>query len=250
MNAESIKVMMPEPERNYFTCLCVNIRSLGNPKNFNNFVLPLKSLPTSPIFLGVTETWLRNGLQGPHLGFPYYNFYSKNRNKTKGGGVGSYVLQTKTHWIRNDLSKFEKGIFESVFIELKLGNVNIICSALYRPPNKSNNAIDAFISTLEETLNIVKKENKLLYLMDDFNFDLLDSDRYTDIFTDLMFEFGNIRLISKPTRISTVTPLLDNIWTYNLKHPINSAIITDLVSDHFAVLQCAKLPFSFYNVSY
>ena len=35
MNAESFKVMMPESERNYFTCLCLNIRSLGNPKNFN-----------------------------------------------------------------------------------------------------------------------------------------------------------------------------------------------------------------------
>ena len=113
------------------------------------------------------------------------------------------MLQTKTHWIRNDLSKFEEGIFESIFIELKLGNVNIICGALYRPPNKSNNAIDSFISILEETLNIVKKENKLLYLMGNFNIDLLDPDRHTDIFTDLMFGFGNIPLISKPTRISS-----------------------------------------------
>ena len=39
--------------------------------------------------------------------------------------------------------------------------------------------------------------------------------------------------------------LLDNIWTNNLKYPINSAIITDLVSDHFAILQCTKLPFLF-----
>ena len=237
--------MMPEFEGNYFTCLCLNIRSLGNSKNFNNFVLLLKSLPTSPIFLGITETWLRNGQQGPHLCLPYYNFNSKNRSKNKGGGIGAYVLQTKTQWIRNALSKFEEGIFESIFIELKLGNLNIICGALYRPPNKSNNIIDAFISILEETLNIVKKENKLLYLMGDFNFDLLDSDRHTDIFTDLMFELGNIPPISKPTRISPVMSLLHNIWTNNLKYPINSAIITDLVSDHFAVLQCTKLPFSF-----
>ena len=78
MNAESFKIMMLESERNYFTCLCLNIRSLGNPKILNNFVLLLKSLPTSPIFLGITETCLRNGQQGPHLCLPYYNFYSKN----------------------------------------------------------------------------------------------------------------------------------------------------------------------------
>ena len=81
--------------------------------------------------------------------------------------------------------------------------------------------------------------------MGDFNFYLLDSDHHTDIFTDLMFELGNIPLISKPTRISTVMTLLDNIWTNNLKHPINSATITDLVSNHFAILQYTKLSFLF-----
>ena len=74
------------------------------------------------------------------------------------------MLQTKTHWIRNDLSKFEEGIFESIFIKMKLGILNIICGALYRPPHKSNNTIDAFISMLEKTLNIVKKENKFYIL--------------------------------------------------------------------------------------
>ena len=34
--------------------------------------------------------------------------------------------------------------------------------------------------------------------MGDFNFDLLDPYRHTDVFTDLTFEFGNIPLISKP----------------------------------------------------
>ena len=153
MNAES-KVMMLESEINYLTCLCLNIRSLGYPKNCNDLVLLLKPLPTSPIFLGITETWLRNGQQEPHLCLLYYNFYSINRSKTK---EGAFVFQTKTHLIRNDLSKFEEVIFESVFIELKLGSVIIICGALYRPLNKFNYAIDAFISILEETLNIVKK---------------------------------------------------------------------------------------------
>ena len=37
------------------------------------------------------------------------------------------------------------------------------------------------------------------------------ADRHADIFTDLMFEFGNMPLISKPTRISTVMTLLGNI---------------------------------------
>ena len=95
MSTESIKIMMPESKRNYFTCLCLNICSLGNLKNFNNFVLLLKSLPTSPIFLGITKTWLKKGRQGPHLCLPYYSFYLINRSKTERGSIGAYVLQTK-----------------------------------------------------------------------------------------------------------------------------------------------------------
>ena len=57
-----------------------------------------------------------------------------------------------------------------------------------------------------------------LYLMSDFNFDRLDPNRPTDIFTDLVFPLGNIPLIRKPTRISTIMTLLNNIWTNNLKH--------------------------------
>ena len=71
------------------------------------------------------------------------------------------MLQTQTPWIRNDLLKFEEGLFKSILIELKLGIVNIICGALYGLPRKSNSASDAFISLLKETLNTAKKENKL-----------------------------------------------------------------------------------------
>ena len=52
--------------------------------------------------------------------------------------------------------------------------------------------------------------------MGDFNFDPLDSDCHTAMFTDLMFELGNTPLISKPTRIYIVMILLDIIWTNNL----------------------------------
>ena len=67
----------------------------------------------------------------------------------------------------------------------------------------------------------------------------MEHDIHTDIITDLMFGFGTIQQISKPTRISTIMNLFKNILTNNLKHPINSAIITDLISDNFKVLYCA-----------
>ena len=55
-------------------------------------------------------------------------------------------------------SKFEEGILKSIFIELKLGDINIICGALYRSSNESNSAIDAFFSILRGDTQQVKKE--------------------------------------------------------------------------------------------
>jgi len=63
--------------------------------------------------------------------------------------------------------------------------------------------ISKFLSMLEEILKCDKRDNKLQYIMGDFNFNLLDPDRHSDAFTDLLFSHGNIPLINKPTRIST-----------------------------------------------
>ena len=119
---------------------------------------------------------VKKSAAGPTPVPPLLKLLFDKQKENWGKGEGALVLQIQTHWIRNDLSKFEEKVFESIFIELKLGNVNIIFSALYRPPNKSNSAIDAYICILEETFIRVKKETKLLYLMGDFNFDLLVPD--------------------------------------------------------------------------
>ena len=36
--------------------------------------------------------------------------------------------------------------------------------------------------------------------------------------------------------------LIDNIWTNNLKFSISSAVLTNLVSDYFAIIQCSEIP--------
>ena len=56
------------------------------------------------------------------------------------------------------------------------------------------------------------------------------------------FANGNYPLISKPTRISSSTTSIDNTWTNKLKFSITSAVLTDLVSNHFAIIQTTELP--------
>ena len=200
----------------------------------------LNDLSICPTFLSITETWLSINQTGPFLNLPNDRFYSVPRKTRKGGGVGTYVYENQSHWSRENLNKFEE-IIESSFFELKINTVNIICGTIYCPPSSNAQTITEFIIILKNLLNLVKKENKLIYIMGDFNFNLLNSDRNTDAFVDEMFFNGNYPLISKPTRISTSMILIDNIWTNNLKFSISCAVLTDLVSDHFAIIQCTEL---------
>ena len=71
--------------------------------------------------------------------------------------------------------------------------------------------------------------------MSDIEFNLLDPDRLTDAFTDLMVSCRNISFVNKFTRISTAMILIYNTRTNNLKQPVNSAVATDLIFNHFAV---------------
>ena len=86
--------------------------------------------------------------------------------------------------------------------------------------------------------------------MGDFNRNLLDHDLQTDFFVDEVFSNGLFPLLDKPTRISIIATLFDNILTNNnCMHPCKSAIFTDPISDHFAVFHCTQLPASTKRIS-
>ena len=239
MCAESVSNLVRDKNLGHFISLCINIRSLANTRNFDNFLSLLNDLPICPTFLSITETINQ---KRPFLNLPNYGFYSVPRKTRKGGGVGTYIHENQSHWPREDLNKFEEGIFKSSLFELKINTVNIICGTIYRPPSSNAQTITEFMIILKNLLNLVKKKIKLIYIIVGSNFNLLNPDRNTDAFVDEMFSNGNYPLISKPTRISTSMTIIDNIWTKNLKFSISSAVLTDLVSNHFAIIQCTKLP--------
>ena len=232
-----------------FSTFCLNIRSLCNTKNLDSLKCALESMNSYPTVIGITETWLKKNSRDPCTELSNYAFFAKSRSKCKGGGVGLYIRKNLTHWLRDDLSMFEEGCFESIFVEINLGKFKIICGTVYRPPFTDSDLNTKFLDTLSLVLGKLKREKKLLFLMGDFNRNLLDPDLQTDLFLDEMFSCGLFPLIDKPTRISTTATLLDNIWTNNYIHPCKSAIVTDPISDHFAVFQSTLLPTSISHIS-
>ena len=114
---------------------------------------------------------------------------------------------------------------------------NIVIGVIHRIPN--TNMMD-FNATMVNALEQLRMENKLVYLMGDYNIDLLNSEKHdlTNEFVDVLYCNEFLPLISRPTRItSTSATLIDNIFTNNhddLNCSLNGILVAD-ISDHFPI---------------
>ena len=131
-----------------------------------------------------------------------YDYINSNRSDKKDGGVGIYVTRQIQYKIRKYLNPKVGDAIETIFIKIKttFGN-NIVVGVIYRPPKGK---IEIFENAMNEMLAKIDKENKICYLMGDFNIDLLKSEScdYANRFTKKLFTTTYIPFITKPTRIT------------------------------------------------
>ena len=115
--------------------------------------------------------------------------------------------------IRTDLIfDDDDDVAESLFIEVCIPDgKNIIIGIIYRPPNQNANS---FLSKYNDIIGKNSNENKTcyrpIYIMGDFNLNLLnyDSHSLTCEFLDGMYSNMFIPLITCPTRITAHTSTL------------------------------------------
>ena len=105
---------------------------------------------------------------------------------------------------RPNVSLFESDL-EYVFIEIDKDhfgrNKNVIVGTMYRPPGAD---MKYFNDKMSIPFRDLRKENKICYLIGDFNINLLNHDSHclTCDFYDLMTSNSSLPLISRPTRIT------------------------------------------------
>ena len=91
---------------------------------------------------------------------------------------------------------------------------------------------------MKEILENVQSENEVLYLVGDYNINLLnvDSHSLTADFNDTIYSYGLVPLITRPTRvIKTSSTLIDNIFTnksIRYGESIYGILVSD-ISDHY-----------------
>ena len=206
-------------------------------KNFDGLISFIDTLDLKFSLIGITETWLQEA--DCFFNIDNYSFLAHGREAKRGGGVALYIDNDLDFKCRADLD-LNTAHFESIFVEINNFNKNIVVGVIYRPPNQP---VQSFIESFNEILNIVNKENKLLYLMGDFNLNLLHvtSCQRINEFLDVCIVHNIYPLIHTPTRVTnhSVT-LLDNIMTNDLNDTFAGVILSD-ISDHFPVFSISNL---------
>jgi len=141
-------------------------------------------------------------------------------------------------------SVFSDRLFESLFVEITLDNSKILIGNVYRPNSGHPNLTqtEQFAQSLEIFSNIanqIANSNVPTRIVGDFNVDVLkyNSNPQVTEYVDLLFSFGLLQVITKPTRCTqNSATLIDHVITNAVCPNIESIIITSLISDHFPIL--------------
>ena len=141
---------------------------------------------------------------------------------------------------------YSAGESECIFIELiNTKKSNVFIGAIYRHPNMD---LDEFIDIyLNPFLDKTSKESKLIFLLSNFNADLLKYDHHasTNEFLDSISSYMFLLHIIQPTRLtSNSKALVDNIFSNILGLDSVSGNLTATVSDHLPQFPIASNVFS------
>ena len=112
---------------------------------------------------------------------------------------------------------------------------NIIVGIIYRPHNRR---IEDFVTINNELLDKISRENKICFLMGDFNVNLMNYHRHhlTGQFLDGTYSNTFFPLITSPLRITSHTAtLIDNIFVNNFFQRSKSGLLFTDISDHLSV---------------
>ena len=197
---------------NGFNTLHLNISSF--PYNFDQLETLLTTLKVKLDILGITESRLKTGKQPiNNIDLKGYVVESTPTDASCGGAV-LYINKNINYKLKKDLKIHKSKEVETSFIEIiNKKERNTIIGCICRHP--CMDAREFNDTLLQNTLEKLSYETKDIFLMGDFNTDIIKYDTNNDsaAFFDMMYENFLFPYISSPTRVTPRSQtLIDNIF--------------------------------------
>ena len=180
-------------------------------------------------------------------GHSYFPYQSHSQN----GGVVLYVKSGLSPTPRPDLSR-DSTSFETVWVEVENRNgKNYLFCCAYRHPSSD---LDSFSEYLQEILSNPALSNKQVFILGDFNVNLLNYNSHTPTanYVNFLFSKQFLPYITHPSRVSeNSSTLIDNIFSNISDNETVSGNILTNITDHFPQFLIVKhAVISYKNLSY
>ena len=236
-------------QRNDFSMLSVNIQSLpAKFTEFSQFISILNASNAAPDVICLQELWNFPLDASFKLNGYHPLAYTLRHNNVQGGGIGIYVKSKFSFTVLPEYSVFMDRILETIVIEITVNpSSKIYIASMYRPGTSHPTLSPAnhFQQFLELFSNFCSSLISLgtIYLLGDINLDLLKYSKCNQVtsYVDLLFSFGLLQIITKPTRCTPRSAtLIDHIITNAINSDLQSKIIISHISDHFPIFHCIK----------
>lgn len=221
--------------KNDFKIIHINARSL-----YPNKILNLKLLAEDlkPLIICVSETWLTKDVPDVAINIPNFNV---NRYDTN--NCGSVCIYTHNSLLVNKLSNYAtpsiKGL-DILILKVQLGKFkSFIVTAIYLHP-----PVNKYLySELINIFNYLTTLNKPIYVLGDFNINMLDnSNHISKSFKHYMTCNKLYQVITEPTRITeTSKTLIDLCITNNKNINYAKSLCDNNIADHNTIVVSINL---------
>ena len=159
-------------KKNHFGILHLNTASLKKHIDGLSNLISLMKLNFPIIGLNEHKIGLKTPINNISLSGYAFCF---DETKSTHGGTGFFINEKYSYTKRGDLHILLDKNLESTFIEINLSKKrNFLCGCIYKHPHTS--IADFNLTYLTPLLEKLNKEEKLCFLMGDFNIDLMKMD--------------------------------------------------------------------------
>ena len=203
-------------------------------KNFNELEYLLSCTNKNFDVIAMSETRISKNISLPN-NLTMNNFsFEFTPTESSAGGTLLYVANHLSYKPRLDLNIYKSNELESTFIEiLNPKKSNIIIGCIYKHPSMDLN--DFNTNYLNNLLDKVSKEQKSVFLLGDFNVNLLNYNDHnpTNEFLDSLASNSFVPYILQPTRLTSHSKtLIDNIFSNIISLEAIFGNLTSTISDH------------------
>ena len=213
----------------------LNIQGIRSGEKVDQIKIMLHSSTNNICMLGLSESKLGDDIPDGFLSVENFQCFRKDKRC----GAGGLLVYVRNDVVCNRRKDLEDDNFESLWLDLQPKNSkSFLVGHFYRNPQSTI----LWNETFEDQLERVMNDDKEIFILGDFNKDLLNS-QVNKNWTDYMYSQGLIQHVNKPTRVvsNRSSTLIDHVYS-NFSDNIKYVDVPKIgLSDHYPIFLTRKI---------